>query len=386
MNDLRQVLELLEDAHGITTVMRPDPAREQVRERIARAVAILRATVDPADWTAGEEVDMPTRRTLLAALLAGAVAPREALDRLLATTRPGTADAAAYGGLLTAYADAYHRTPPAALQRAVGIVLDRITDQQAAARSNAARGQLARLAAETAAFAGQLAYDLGQTGSARAHMTLAATTARDTGDQALWALALALDGATASPGPDGGPGDLPRARALLAQATTLLPTEAGPHAATWAHAHAASKAAIGGDAPAFNEHLERSQEANEALAGSEPRSGFFTPTGYFSPLAADDYLYDYRGTGLARLGSHAAFDVLNAVHTDEPRRRAVVARNLMELYIRAGDYDAAAAAGLRSLAAADAGGLKRHRNSLSGVRSRAPQAPAFAELDEALRG
>jgi hypothetical protein len=353
--------------------------------RHVRAVmaAANAAQWDRAYWEVGTEDDVPTRRALLSGLLAVAATPRDAVDRLIAAST-GKDDLAAYRELVSTYAAAYYRTPPRDLQLAVTTLLDRLTEMQTASLSPATRGQLSRIAADVAGFAGYLAYDTGQTGLARSHFTLAAETAKFTADARLYALALASEGTTWAPAANGS-GDARRSLALLNQAALAYPADGPARDRAWVQMHTANRHALVGDGRGFSRHVREVSDALEVMGGDGPTDGFYSRTGWFALLDdRDRWFAEYMGRGLHYLGSPDAISILQDVRTDDPRRLATTLEDLFAAQAAQGDYVAAADAGLRCVNVARTNRLPRRLTSMRNTRTSFGPVPALQELDAAL--
>jgi transcriptional regulator with XRE-family HTH domain len=334
------------------------------------------------------------RRLLLklsGTVIAGTLAPLEALDRLAFSARQrGNVDlssANALGDLLHSYASAYGSVPPAELQPVVLPILDMALEAQDAGGPAAVQARLGQVTSEAASFAGWLAYDLGSSGPARALFTLAGSAARHVDDRTRWAFALASEGISYSPTVDGGAGDARRALALLEQADALLAGQPPHWARAWVNAQAAAKAARLGRDPDFHIRTELALAVQEKTSPEESPTGFYHwfPTRSREP----DYLDDYRSGGLTRLRHPDAVDLLTGIvaTTSHGHRMAEAQQNLMQLHIQNDDLDAAAAAGLAGVAAARASGLERWVRVVRGVRNLVPLSePRFVELDEAIAG
>jgi hypothetical protein len=330
--------------------------------------------------------DLPTRRELLAALLAGAVAPREAMQRVLDVTRPGKADLAAYRALVDDFARTYYAVPPARLLGAVRLVGDRLAQQQSASLAPTVRAQLSRLHAEVDGFVGRLNQDLDQYGQARAAYASAAATAKDTGAVGLWAMAVAQTGTSFAPVPRG-EGDILRARALLAQAADMLRVDQhSPSALAWTESHLATRCALTGDHAGFTDHLHRAGEAHHQRDRGRAEGGFYSDSGWFSYLDTPYWLNEHAASGLNKLGMAGAVQALEGVDSDNPRRRCTLDLHLFEGHAREGDLLASAAAGMRALRIARDHGLGQHTQLLRAARTRLPRAPEYADLDAALVG
>jgi len=329
--------------------------------------------------------DLPTRRELLAALLVGAVAPREAMQRVLEVTRPGKADLAAYRALVDDYARTYYAVPPARLLGAVRLVGDRLAQQQAASLSPQVRGELSRLHAEVDGFVGRLCQDLDQYGQARAAYASSAATARDSGAVGLWAMAVAQTGTSYAPVARG-EDDVGRARTLLAQAADMLHVqEFSPSAVAWTESHLATRCALTGDHAGFTEHLHRAGEAHHRRSDDRHR-GFYSDGGWFGYLDTPHWLNEHAASGLNKLGMSGAVQALEGVDSDNPRRRCTLDLHLFEGYAREGDLLASAAVGMRALRIAVDHGLDQHLQLLRASRTRVPRAAEYADLDAALVG
>lgn len=327
--------------------------------------------------------ELPTRRELLAALLAGAVAPRDAMQRVLEVTRPGKADLVVYRALIDDYARTYYAAPPARLLGAVRLVGDRLAVQQAAGLSPQVRSDLSRLHAEVDGFVGRLCLDLDLYGQARAAYASSAAAARDSGAVGLWAMAVAQAGTSYAPVP-GGEGDVGRARTLLAQAADMLHVqEFSPSAVAWTESHLATRCALTGDHAAFTAHLHRAGEAHHRRGGDE-HQGFYSDAGWFGYLDTPHWLNEHAASGLNKLGMPGSVQALEGVDSDNPRRRCTLDLHLFEGYAREGDLLASAAAGMHALRIATAHGLDQHLQLLRAARTRLPRAPQFADLDTAL--
>lgn len=390
---LHEALRHADIARAALRFIRPTPAQETVLSAVRQIEAAVRAALGALDRKPSlqrrDGEDMAVQRRLILKLsglmAAGVVGPLEALARL---HRPHAIDTSlldAYGSLIHSYASVYSDVPPAELQPAVATILDRLLNAQNSSVIPQTRRRLGRLTSEAASFVGWLAYDLGRTGVARAHFTLAAAAARDAEDKTLWAFALASEGINCSPGVDGGPGDPRQALALLTQADRMLSTQPPHWAHAWVNAQAAAKAARLGDVERFQAHSDAALGLRERAWPGESPAGFYHwfPTRSREP----DYLDDYFSGGLTRLDHPDAEPVLNGIvaRTRHGHRMAEAQQNLMQLYIRHREYDAAAQAGLVGLAAAQGAGLERWTGVVRGVRGQAPRAErAFAELDDAL--
>lgn len=402
---LRVAGEHVDHALLATRMARPDRPRDAAKRALEAAKLVLeRASLDLARREAVAEIPRPDgepdmeRRVLLKALMGASLVPMGALEALERTRSMSAREARVDDGLLwalrslvAAYGQAYETMQPGALAPSVGALVDRITERLSGPGSPAYRKQLGPIASEAAALAGWLAHILDHQGAARAYFSLARDTARDAGDDTLYALALGSMAQLYSATPAGGYAGSPTALRLFEEANAQIPKDAPSVARTWLAARLGEEQAALGDADGYRRSMDRAEDAwSEGTARSE-RWGFFSEQGFFANW--EDYRFNgYRGVCLVMLnepGEAETYLRRSLMHAlGEWRPRAIALTDLSAAYALQGEPEQACEAARGALSAATRSGFPMGIKRLRGARAhldRWNRHPEVMELDERLK-
>ncbi|MBX6388585.1 MAG: helix-turn-helix transcriptional regulator [Frankia sp.] len=271
------------------------------------------------------------------------------------------------------------RVPAKTLMPRVSGHLGTLTQLLESTSRSPVRRQLASTAGETAALAGWLAFDMGDTTTALSYYRVAIEAAREADDNELWACVLGYE--SYQPGAAGRPD---QACALLTEAQRRAGPAASGLTAAWLAGREAEEQATRGDSRAALTALDRARDAFDR-AGREERvwTGFFD-RGRLDGLRVTTYLRLRRPAA----ASLAASDALRAAGPAATKKRSLLLGDVAEVYVQRRDIDAAcqlAADALAIVAQTDfslgLARVQRVRERLSPWQSSQP----VRDLDEQLR-
>lgn len=392
---IHAALDGISNARLTATLARPDRGTAAIVRQLADIDAVLRGALQDLssdssqdDLTGGSEVERRALLKLTGAIAGASLTPLGSLEQIAdALDRPGKIDAAlldAHAQVTTTYAEAFYQLPPAQLAGPVRAQLDRLVGLARHPTVPQLRARLEAMIGDTAAFAGTLAYDLDQPGSARAHLALAADAAKQAGATTLRALVTAMHALVQKQVAQGDP----RASALLDNAYANLPDDAPAHARSWLAVHYANDCAATGDELGHHAAIEVACSAAETL--QEPLStGFLSDGGWYLAQADPYWLDENRARGLAALGHSSAEPLLIGVVDGaiDSRMRANALNSLAGLYTAQNEIHEACHAALRALEVASDNQLPSVVHKVRTTRSQLQdhhRARAVRELDAAL--
>lgn len=392
---LLAALQGIEDASFAASLARPDRGIAAVTRRLGDVETVLRSAVRDLssdlhddDEIGGSPLERRALLKLTGAVAGTAMAPLGALDRIAsAMEHPDKVDASlldAYAEVTTTYAEAFYTLPPAQLAGPVREHVDRLVALTRHPTTPALRARLEAMISDAAAFAGMLAYDLDQPGTARASLAMAADAARQAGDATLHALAIAMQARLqVQIAPDDR-----RAGALLDQAYSTLPEHAPAQARCWIAVHYANDCATTSDELGHQAAIHVARSA----AAAEPQplaTGFFSDNGWYRTTTEPHWLDENRARGLVALQHRSAEPLLLQLvdDTTDPRMCANALNSLATLYALRGEVEDACHAALQTLSLATTHGLtsaiRKTRTTRDHLRNR-NRNRAVRDLDAAL--
>lgn len=239
--------------------------RTNVLARVAAHLEIPSALVGLADQQQQDALRDGSEHVERREFLGGAVAAATPLLAPLTAADSDGGQTAALRLNTTALRRLDGSTPSRDLTESVQAHLRLIQSVTRAARSDAHRARLAAVGSETASFAGWLAWDMGDHGSARTWYGASIRAARSAGDPLLAAYqagSLAQFEAHA--------GNAAQALSLAGRARKVLGPERPAVADAWLSSVEALAHAAGGDERAADRALARSRAAAEALPAEVP--------------------------------------------------------------------------------------------------------------------
>lgn len=385
VGEARHAVRLARSQDGRDALVRQLAEIETV---LAGAVADLSSDLPYDDQDGGRAMERRALLKLTGAIAATAFTPLDAVERIAgALENPGRVDDRlldAYEEVTTSYAEAFYTVAPAQLAGPVAGQLDRLVGLTRQASTPVTRTRLEAMIGDAAAFAGTLAYDLDQPGTARAHLALAADAATQAGDATLRAVSTAT---LALLHKQVVPGDR-RTGALLDEAYKVLPDDGLAAARAWVAIQHASDCAAAGDRLGYEAGLE----VAHAAVADEPdgqRGGFLSHRGVYRSLVEPQWFDHNRARGLAALQDRRAEPLLLGLVDEvvEPRMRANALNNLAALYATRNEVDEACSTARRALDLAAEQQLpsvvRKVRTTRTGLQAH-HRARSVRELDAAL--
>lgn len=347
VGEARRTIRLARSPNGTDALVHRLAEIETVLEG---ALADLSSDLHHDDQDGGWAMERRALLKLTGAIAATAFTPLDAVERIAgALENPGRVDDRlldAYDEVTTSYAEVFYTVAPVQLAGPVTAQLDRLVGLTRQASTPAMRTRLEAMIGDAAAFAGTLAYDLDQPGTARAHLALATDAAAQTGDTTLGAVTTAMQALLYK---QVVPGDR-RTGMLLDEAYEMLPDEAPAAVRAWVAVHHATDCAITGDRLGYEAGVE---VAHAAVADEtdERRGGFLSGRGMYQSLCEAHWFDENRGRGLAALLDRKAEPLLLGLVDEvvEPRTRANALINLTALYVTQGEVDEACFTARRAL-------------------------------------
>ncbi|MEU6277453.1 helix-turn-helix transcriptional regulator [Streptomyces populi] len=313
-------------------------------EQLQREAAAARALRRKGGRREGEDLDDMNRRTLIGGAALGAAAAAEPWGRLAHALKRGTKIDSAGVEALTDHAAALHVSEHHLTARqlqnrvethldAITAVLPRVGDRERA---------VTIAAGETAALAGWVAWDLGDSARAHAFYEVTSQCAEVAGHPPLRALGLAYASYGAAT-PE-------KAMKLLAQAAQDVRGPGNAAAAAWVHGRYAEEAAAIGDDIGALRALDRAQAVYDYAdhAAEQAWVRFMTP--YRLDSLSLSVYGQLRRQELAETADHA----MNRLGNELPDSGVVVLGDLASALLRGGDVEQGVYVSHQFAAAADA--------------------------------
>lgn len=323
-----------------------------------------------------QEEDPVLRRTFLQiAGVGGADLITEPWGRLSAALRSPRVDKTSANALVdrtAALFAAEERQPARQLYSAAASHVDQLAGLIASAGEN--RRALTVTAGESAALAGWLAWDIGETEAARGYLRTAMAASEEAGHPALAALVLGYTSYTVD--------DPYRARKLLVAGQERVTGPGSATARAWLAAREAEEAAASGDQESALRALERARTAYDYASPGEEQPW----VRFFGPARLDSLAV----STLARLQhrdlEHEARRTESRLGANDAKIRAVVLADVASAYAQVGDFDRAAITARQAVTATTRGEATLGRQRLLSLADRLPARHTQArELIEELR-
>ncbi|MFK0179994.1 helix-turn-helix domain-containing protein [Streptomyces xanthochromogenes] len=339
------------------------------RRRTAEAGKALTVGVDIPSFegTYGTEVDSVRRRQFLGAAAVGAGAVAEPWGRLAhALSGQGRPDGDSVSIMARRSADLFDAETQKPASQVYGDLLAQVNTLSLLIDSATNPRPFVALAGETAALAGWVAYDLGDSAAAAGYYDVARRAARESGEPAVLALVMAYESYAAT--------DPRQAAGMLAAAQQYV---RGPGAATaraWLSAREAEERATAGDRDGALRAIERAHAVFDYAnpTGEQPWVKFFSQARLDSMTVAT-----YGRLGHPELGrvSDAA---LAALTPDDLKVRAVILGDVATAYVVQGEFERGAEVAREALTVTRQGEATLGRQRLGALAARLPATNSVA--------
>ncbi|MDH6499521.1 helix-turn-helix transcriptional regulator [Streptomyces sp. SAI-149] len=298
-------------------------------EHLQREAAAARARRRKGGRRGGEELDDVNRRTLIGGAVLGAATAAEPWGRLAHALKRGTKVDATGVDALTEHAAALHvsehHLTARQLQTRVEDHLDAIT--AVLPRVGEHERAVTIAAGETAALAGWVAWDLGDSERARAYYGVTSECAEAAGHPPLRALALAYASYGAAT-PE-------KAMKLLAQAAQDIRGPGNAAAAAWVHGRYAEEAATAGDDIGALRALDRAQAVYDFADHTTEQAW----VRFMTPYRLDSLSLSVYGQLRRQELAETADTAVNRLGDELPDSGVVVLGDLASALLRGGDIE-----------------------------------------------